>query len=451
MRSVLKICMLLVLLTAYGCDRYTPGVRTMHPTLQEFASLTKEPTVIIPTAVELPRTPPPTETLTLIPQPSVTKIATPIPTAEKMIYCSNGTQPITPPANFWIEGALVYQDPETTGFFLVSGGPPAYSRILLASDRVYQSWGVSPDGEWLAYAFEPDDRISETQVMPYFLLSKDGDFLEKQVDISPYLSQIPPGNEFRTWLGWWNSSDSVSIAFQYQFPIGDTWIDYIYAILDPYEATWQDDLMLELEGIDVSKRLYISPDQTRLFYLRTSGRLVLWNLLEHQEVKVQRFDPIDRTGPQLVWSPDSTLAASISWLEDKITIFSRNGGQPMQTIEIPKLADVGEEQVIWDMEFSPDSKRLSIATVINHQGLFAGRGMIYVWELVSENLVYQCEISGGYYELGWSPDGKYMFTKGANPLQQETPLLVFDVQNGAVISLVPNADGVAWLNHFDGR
>jgi WD40 repeat protein len=401
---------------------------------------------------------PPTWTPTVTLPPTQTKTPTTsirtIPITNTIPTCPGNGILIQPPAGFGLPGTIIYQGEKVlhgdyiegtyitgAGLYSVGGSPLIYSKLPVDQTQKYDVFGVSPDGNWLA--FSPVSYDSEGNVIygdpKIGLLSASGEVIENTLASSGIYREIPEGFlQGGLGFGDWINNDLLYGYYWFRVRPELTLSRYEgrSSVIDPFKGVVISDLLTNLDNLDASQSMAFSPDMRRVLYRSTDG-LVLYNLVNSQAIWSEKV-LIPQFGVRIDWSPDSLFVAyavqGITQNNTSVSILTHDGRQ--ETI----ILDPSDGYQMWSMSWSPDSQNLAFA--INNE---ADELSVYIYNLQTSQYVYQCPIVGTDFigDLYWSPDTQYLAYGYFG-----TPIQVLNLHTGDIFELADIGVPVGWSDKF---
>jgi len=386
-------------------------------------------------------------------QPRVaTSTTTAVPTSRNsnalatIPVCAKSGTPIHPPADFGIPGTIIYQK-RYQGLYTVGGNPLTFSKLPVAEEQKYSTFGFSPDGKW--FAFSPIEYSSTNEIIfdtaKIVLFSANGERIETTLSIEDFVDEPPVEFRLVGFSGYshWINNTTIYGAL---YPSTGTStsagsIDDLPKVLDPFAGVWREDLLKDLPKDTKSLAKGISPDLTRMLYEDMEG-ITLKDLENRIDIWHDKELHSSVFGPLMFWSPDSETVAFANQFvspEDRtVVLISRDG--MAKPIMGPILSLSG--LLVDDLQWSPD--RHSLAVLV-WEGENKGDS-VYIYDFAAEKFVSRCPIANStdmHPKVIWSPDNKYLAY-----VALEYPLIIMDVQSGEILQLADKARAVGWSEKF---
>jgi hypothetical protein len=389
-----------------------------------------------------------TEEKSTVTVPKATAITTSINnnSLAKIPVCPKDGSSTSAPTNFGILGTIIYQD-RFQGLYTVGGNPLSYSKLPVAEEQKYSTFGFSPDGNWFAFSpieYSPTDEIIFDPAK-IILFSAEGEMRETTLSIQDFVNEPPVGFRLVGFSGYsyWINNTTIYAALY-----ASTWTpnstgtnDDLPKVMDPFAGVWREDLLKDIPEDAKSLQKGISPDLTRILY-EDIGDIVLKNLENGNDIWRDRELHTSVFGPLMFWSPDSETVVFANQFvspEDRaVILISRDGG--IKSIIGPSLSL--SELLVEDVQWSPDGHSLA---VLAWEG--EGKGdAVYIYDVAAERFISRCPIANSmdmHAKIIWSPDNKYLAYSAL-----EYPLTIMEVQSGEIFQLADNARAVGWSEKF---
>jgi WD40 repeat protein len=178
------------------------------------------------------------------------------------------------------------------------------------------------------------------------------------------------------------------------------------------------------DAVDLNDVVF-SADSRRLITAGDEGSIRVWDVATGASIRdVTARNDGTAWGPSS--SPDGRLVAG-AWKDaGRVRVFSTSGGEPW-------VLDFGEDEHPMDTEFSPDGRRLAVATAAS---------TLYIADIETHQAFRLA--SGDTYlrDLAWSPNGRWIATNGNDGAH------VYDARTGRLLAVTTGHMGpvntVAW-------
>ncbi len=284
------------------------------------------------------------------------------------------------------------------------------------------SYGVSPDGKWLAYV--SDDML---------ILGPSGEILASQ-----------PYNDRWNFIQSWLDSERLIMVYKEKSPIRVDILNAFSGEIQTLEPELGDVFIFSIESPGQLSwyiwKLVYSPDLTRLVYLRKTGEAGMSMAMVDQETNQTIWAYPSPHGADLnmpVWSPNGERFLFVSLdVETPFELYTvdRNGKE-IQWIDLDQPPNIQNEWV-----WSPDNRYIA----------FLGDSL-YILDTETFQLVDYCieyitgsgyQIDGIFPSLFWSPDSKQIIFQ-----RVDAPALVVDLESGIAAQLVYTIDirPIGWM------
>jgi WD40 repeat protein len=419
---------------------------TIHITQMQIWTNTPVPSVIETVL-------PPTSTWTSTPQLIENK--------DEILECSGRGLPQSPNIEFSLPGTIIYLDDSGAIYYL--GGAPLKQASLVTDEQGFDVFGVSPDGEWLAYSQkEPSTDIAFPVTRTLTLLSSGGEKIEQTLDITEFLSEIADDEHldgFNENISYWINNNLIYTAIDTAKtnPSGPITSHDLIKIFDPFAAQWKNNILntlpnwssyWEMEDNSVA----LSPDLSRAMYMSDSG-LVLRDLEKEFNLwtEVSYMDKL-YSGVLMRWNPDGTLVAVApwNWFGDQAPpLVMTRDGMEQRWIGNEEFPYTYGPSFVRALSWSPDGKMLALAGLSNQSNNI--EPYIYIYDYQTNQFVFRCPIVRKEGDLPqkiiWSPDGNYLAYAFLD-YPEGNPLQVMDLRSGELFELAQNAKIVGWSYKF---
>lgn len=242
--------------------------------------------------------------------------------------CSGGGDIVPKPVGFGLSGAMILMDWNKNGFSLIGGNPLEQSEFISTGEDYPQLFGFSTNGEWLGYAINTPDKDNSITI---YLLSASGETITNELDLSSYLSEIPPENKFLGLSGfsYWINNKLVYISLYSTINDGKPGLVTYLGLM----------LIRKSQGFDM-KEIWLTQQAVDVNTQRMSGQLtvqagtqspksmgvVLLNRELPGQLAVDRLDQLSDGIVQMLESRRNLL----------FLVYSRNGAQ-RDTIFLPQF------------------------------------------------------------------------------------------------------------------
>jgi len=312
-------------------------------------------------------------------------------------------------------------------------------------------FGISPDGNWLAYApkitdLDPAKKFSKPQII---LLAADGKRIEQRVDPSRFEEELQSkccccqGYQFFDTFGKWINNDLLYMNLGAASAGGQGAIASLPKIFNPFTGQWDEGILNNLPDIPEIIPGYagihpvgISPDLSRAVYDLGSDGLVLSDL-DRDQIIWTAEDMVTPYGTEISWSPDGAAAAvvNIFYVEQRdrrLFLISRVGA----AVDIVHSPYSFSEITPGELKWSPDGRYLAFVDT-------SQAAMLYLYDTRVADYVFRCPLPGLVYNvptLVWSPDGKWI----AFSDQPEGNLHLLNTATEEISRVLDNAVPVAW-------
>jgi hypothetical protein len=382
-------------------------------------------------------------TLTPTKLPSLTtselKAQTPLP------QCMGGNSPGKLPDNLELPGAIILDDGEQGK--QLSGIPLTSSPLPIPETQDNEFFGVSPNGRWLAYApytrYQTEPRIETMKVV---LVSTNGERIEHKLDIIHSFPEFgetmhPKGLPIY-WFGGWINDDLLYVQIYYLEAPGITKTVRLHAVIDPFKGVWRNDLLTGYPSRYERHFVGISPDLTRVLYVRSEPtNIVLWSIDQQREIW---SEPAFQHASEVFirWSPDSKqvifFKTPFDNEKDSHIYLADRDGNDVQKITSDDYPTPGFQATY--AQWSPDGQYMAILEPGNVQ-------TVYVYDNIDGSFIYQCSIEGdfrGLPGLQWSPDGKYLASFSYSTIHDDTPIYIIDFDKDKVYEIDQKGHVYGW-------
>jgi hypothetical protein len=258
-----------------------------------------------------------TPTVNVSPSPTVLPTFT---QAQKDIYmyngkeipvCASGGKPLQPPDGFGVLGTIVYQTSTQQGLFTIGSMPLVRSRFSIEEQQDIYTFGISPDGKWLAFSpvvYDQDNYpiIDKPSIV---LISSTGENFESTLDTLIIKNKLwDDGLRLMGFSSsYWINNDLIQTDILVQNPdLGTGTVFIIPEVFDPFRGEWKEDLLGKLPNRYNTGEVGFSPDVSRGLYINSSG-IALRDLTKNVEL----WNDLKFTSPYgmiIQWAPDSSIA-----------------------------------------------------------------------------------------------------------------------------------------------
>lgn len=382
--------------------------------------------VIVPSEIASPEIIPlPTKNLTEEISPTVTPtgmIATPaLPLHTFSRKCVEIQDPLPP--GFLTGGVVILKEekyPESVYYLLdaQTGQPQSPPNFPKGG-----SYGVSPDGKWLA--FSADEGL--------LILGSSGEIRASQ----PYQDRW---NGVQSWL----DSERLVMVYAEKSPIRVDILNVFSGEIQTLEPGYDDIYVFSIESPGPTSwyvwKLVYSPDLTRLVYLRQAEEGGMNMVMVDQVTNKTIWVYPSPNGADLympVWSPDGNQLLFVSYDWDTpfklITVNRKGKATPWIDLEQPP-------SMLNDWTWSPNNRYIA----------FMGESL-YVLDTETRQVTDYCinritglgkKIGGKFLSVFWSPDSKQILFQ-----RLDAPAVVIDLELGAAAQLVDTTDlrPIGWM------
>lgn len=356
--------------------------------------------------------------------------------------CLNDGFSIKAPTDFRIPGRILFK-PYLSGYVGSIGGTPLTQSIVYSAEKKeIQPLGVSPDGNWFAFAtLEVDPNKTSNSKINMVILSNTGNKIERGMDVTQFEQEFL-GDEF-VGFGptYWINDNLIYTHLLLQNPVKEASIPWsIPKILNPFKGIWDETSFVSIQIWDGKTEIGISPSLDKVLY-QNGQSIVIENLPSKTRIWSMTGVYLSIPESKVRWSPSGNFVAISERYRSRS--FS-NGYQRIIVITADgKTKDILEfnDDDIWylDFEWSPDSKTILIYNA------FASTSAqtFYIYDVSKKQIVSKCPIREQPWDVRftWSPDSK-MVVYGA----LEGFLQIWDVVSGRVVRVeVENVLPVGWI------
>lgn len=356
-----------------------------------------------------------------------------------------------PPADFGINGTLLFQDGEGMGLYTLGGTPYRQTRQLVDATQEAVVLGFSPSGHWLAYVTvqRVPERSPGMETPTMVLLSDTGERIERLIDLSAYqdvLKECCPFNDrFGVWYGYWLNDQLLYVEIHSSDSTASGMVSALPTIYDPFTETWYqwfEELpdRYEIGAVRIKgHEIGLSPDLSRVLYPVRSGGITLRDIPDKREIWSDSGFELYK-GEFIRWSQDSQHVALANFLikppKTSLLIISREGN----VLRIVNGTYPSAEFQLIGMNWSPDGRYLAIIG-------WSETTNLYLFDTYTSRYQYYCpmKVKNEWipYPI-WSPDSAWI----ALSANVDTPLYVMNVPTGKLYELLDNAIVKAWSGKF---
>lgn len=403
---------------AIGCASHVPSsttqlaqigpawTATMHPTIEELL-ITPSPTVLSPN-----------QTTTRISTPTLRSSSTPVPNQliSTIPACAHDGQLIEFPSTDGVDGAILYRLIGDTNLSIIGGTPLRKTHLSITSSDLIENFGVSPNGNWLAFSNLPERNEQASTFEPeIFLVSSSGDVINTKIDMSRYQSKLSGDQFIDYWKGEWFNNKFLKIDIFARIRGGQNAYHLASNLIEPFTSEWQEYPSDKLEDDH-----YIwSPDQSKGFSREESKSMNQYFITYGKEIRNQA--KIEMTRLQ-----------------------NENGN-----------LDLELGQVSW----SPDSRFLLLVFLYFEKGSDKQTNRIFVYDTEDNSYIFQCNFprigipeSWVNYPLNivWSPKSNaFIANVVIVPHTFLNPnVLLFNIKDHEVYQFLPGANALGWSREF---
>ena len=456
--KLIKYAILLLLCGLFACnDSTTSRVMTIapqKPTVELTKVIKETPSPLFTQAVTLSPTEEKSATAMVTPsvniKPSPTLIltlSTPISTdtysykGEVIPVCAGEGKPIQPPSDFGIKGTIFYQLPRYEGLYTLGGTPLTWGQLPVQQDQDYFTFGMSPDGKWLAFSpinLTPDG-FPSFNTPSIELLSNTGEKKEHQLDIQIIIDTLLQQGLQVDGFGYpsyWINNDLIQTAIAVRnvgFGTGNTYT--LKKVLDPLRGELQENLFKNVPDREDTSDVGFSPDLSRGIYFTSQG-LVLKNIEDN--IELWRDKEFVNAGRIIIlWAPDSSMAmvANLDMQPEYRQYFLIDrDGKTKRTIANATFPYPGF--YLYDLQWAADSQYLVFVS-------YGDTFNLIVYDVHEDQYVFHCPVYGNVSAY-WSPNGQQI----AFSLYSGGPLQVLDIQTGQIVELLDYGTFVGWSEKF---
>jgi hypothetical protein len=418
-------------------------------------------TLSISTPIASPTHKPQLTTLTSIPTISVKSTFTPgsTKTTKQIPICSSNGIPANIPHDFSLPGTIIFQNNDRDRYHMMGGASLPQSKFPISESTDIINFGISPDGQWLAYS-----PITQYSIDPFIqggvlvtgtivfetptiaLLAATGERIEYAFAVT---NLTYDGNAGYHWQlrrvldfpdSYWINDHLLYLVLFFDDPTDPyTRGLTLPKIFDISTGKWSDETFNHMNRFD-SGRVGFSPDMSRALFEAKSGDQYAGIVLQDLSRGVQVWTDPDftfRVSSVIRWSLDSSWVA-ITDIElvpqiQPIFLVSRDGlVKKITDSTFPVSGPI-------DMQWSPDSQYLAL--VLPYRGL-------YLYNIITDQYFYSCPLvvfDEWLPEVIWSPDSSYIALSIEG---NKFPLQIWKVKTGEIFDLVENAYAIGWSDKF---
>lgn len=405
------------------------------------------------------------QTATVSSKPTGTKIPTLTPTrtqatiieeqpfmGEGVPVCSGNGVAMPIPADFGIDGTILYQKGINQGMYTLGEKPLKFGRLPVQQAHDYFVFGFSPDDQWLMYwqtTFFPGTDKPYLNDANIHLLSAAGETVEYVLDTTQMQEELGPSWRL---LGFGNPTywmnDRLIFTTVYYQPDNDDIPSRLSSwarVFDPFIGQWNTEVLSSLPGWINHSTFGFSPDLERVLYGGLDGPgLLLLDFKTKRPLWLDSWvgsDSMPNANDGLVqWSPDSELVAynKDSWNGGDFEIFllSRNGERQRLIYRSSVFGSY-----ITEISWSPNSRYVAF------WGSKETGGELFIYDVANNAYLLRCPVKG-YVEqnpslLIWAPDDSAIAITG-----WDEPLEIFDISTGSTYLLLEHVSAVGWSKSF---
>lgn len=334
-------------------------------------------------------------------------------------------------------GRIIYQTAQngrTYGLYTIDYAASEEGKLLTDENQEVSVFGVSPDGKWLAYS--PITRgIDEKRLLDspvVILLNSNGKRLVHPFDMQMFSTHLKNGYRWFSFGSsrWINNKFIISTLSGYDPDHTPSRADLFTKIIDPFQGTWEQNLMKNIPEPFMSPEIDFAPDMSRVAYTDIEG-LKLWDIRQGTLLAVdEKLAGV--TNLTIRWSPDSASVVYTGFgLPDHQTVRRMSRDGMITNIETPD--PIASPQIL---TWSPDGRYFAVKSIDQGKN-------IYIFDTMKDVFLFKCAIPDDVVSLVWSPNSLMLAYSGL-----ETPLHILNILDGIVIDTQKNANVVGWSDQF---
>jgi hypothetical protein len=457
--------LIMLFLTTCTTSRVAPNstrlpTKDLAPTIVTLATNTPPISIPITSPTRDPRLATPTNSSTLSVKTTPTKVL--LKTTKPIPICPGNGILADIPHDFSFPGTIVYQSSDKDRYHTIGGASLLQSKFPISESTDIINFGMSPNGQWLAYAsimqHSTSPIISGTVLITgtivfetpsITLLSATGERIEYTFDETNLEYESGPGYhwQIRKVIGYpdsyWINDHLLYLVLFFDDPADPhTRGLTMPKVFDMSTGRWSDEAF-EHMNLFVGGDVGFSPDMSRALYEAKSGDQYSGIALQEQSRGIQIWTEPSftfRVRSVIRWSPDSSWAAisDIELVPEKQPVFLVSRDGLVKTITDSTFPMSG----LIDIQWSPDSQYLAL--VIRN----SVNSSIYLYNIATDQYIYSCSLvafSEQLPEVIWSPDSRYIALSIEG---NDIPLQLLRIETGEIFNLVENAFAIGWSDKF---
>lgn len=353
--------------------------------------------------------------------------------------CSGGGDIVPKPVGFGLSGAMILMDWNKNGFSLIGGNPLEQSEFISTGEDYPQLFGFSTNGEWLGYAINTPDKDNSITI---YLLSASGETITNELDLSSYLSEIPPENKFLGLSGfsYWINNKLVYISLYSTINDGKPGlVTYLPKIVDPFTTVFMESLLGQLPDRHFISPFGVSPDEEKVLYASRDG-LTLWDY--KQKKILWSTKEIPSRNSRILWNRNNAFVVSIPFYgmsSDEETILISlltNSVFSIFNSDYP-----APQSTIFSAGWSPDGRYLAL---LAHSAAEENE-TIFVFDSIENQYVFQCPVQDPNDltpSIVWTDQRQIIYSSG-----QLSPEII-DLDTGIIFELGIQGTVVGWSKFY---